>query len=245
MSEDFNEFPDIEIEFSDKENPTLRSPNAIEELSFRSTEDTFMDVDVYKDFINNCISRFRHSKTYKNYKKYLYDIGLNKCQLLGNIDSEMADIQMHHNFLNIFDITLLITEHKLKTEGSVLSYDVVQELKEEHKNNEIPLVMLSKTAHQLYHNGDGITLPARMCFGYWYDLIHRFNRGITVNIAQKIIYFVQTSIDFERENGFIDSNCTNTLLEVRKHVLGWSEYNEYADNINITGVSYDDGDYCI
>ena len=55
MSEDFNEFPDIEIEFSDKENPTLRSPNAIEELSFRSTEDTFMDVDVYKDFINNCI----------------------------------------------------------------------------------------------------------------------------------------------------------------------------------------------
>lgn len=233
----FLELPDIEIEYSDKENPTLRSPNAIEELPFKQSESTFMDVDTYKDFINNCMSRFRHSVTYNNYKKYLYDIGLNKCQLLGNLDSDMVDLEMHHNFLNLFDITLLITEHIIKTEGYVTTFDVVQELKEEHKANEIPIVMLSKTAHQLYHNSDGMILPARMCFGYWYDLIHRYNRGITLNIAQKIVYFTQRSIEFEQENNYIN-NCSGQLLTVRDHVLEWSRYNEYTDHMPISGIVY-------
>lgn len=233
----YNEIPDIYIEYSDKENPTLHSPNAFVECPFRQSQDTFMEVDIYKEFINNCISRFRHSKTYTNYKHYLYDIGLNKCQLLGNIDSDAATIEMHHNFLNIFDITLMITEHFVKTNGFVTTFDVVQELKETHKANEIPIVMLSKTAHQLYHNGDGVLLPARMCFGYWFDLLQTYNKGITLNIAQKIIYFIQRSIEFEQENNYIN-DCTNTMLKVRDHVLEWRDYNEYADSLPVSGVVY-------
>lgn len=233
----FNEFPDVQIEYSDKENPVLRSPNAIVELPFKSSEEIFMDVDIYKEFINNCISRFRHSIMYKHYKGYLYDIGLNKCQLLGNIDSEMATIEMHHNFLNIFDIALMITEHMIKTTGYATTFDVVQTLKDEHRNNNIPIVMLSKTAHQLYHNKDGMILPARMCFGYWFDLIQRHNKGITISIAQKIIYFTQRSIEFEQDNNYIN-DCSNTLLSVHNHVLEWSQYNEYADQLPISGFVY-------
>lgn len=238
MNKDFNEIPDIIIEYSDKENPTLRSPNTYLECAFKQSQESFMDVDTYKAFLNNCIQRFRRSKTYTNYKHYLYDIGLDKCQLLGNVDSEMATIEMHHNFLNIFDITLLITEHFLKTRELVTTFDIVQELKEVHKANEIPIVMLSKTAHQIYHNSDGgVVLPARMCFGYWYDLIQNYNRGVTLNIAQKIIYFVNRSIEFEQENNYVN-DCTNTMLKVREHVLEWSEYNEYADNLPISGYMY-------
>lgn len=234
MNPNFKEIPDIELEYSDKENPTLRSPNTFLECAFKQTNDSFMDVDTYKEFINNCISRFRHSVTYKNYKHYLYDIGLNKCQLLGNIDSDMATIEMNHNFLNIFDITLMITEHIINTEGSVTTFDVVQELKEEHKNNEIPIVMLSKTAHQLYHNGEGVILPSRMCFGYWYNLLKKYNRGITPSIAQKTIYFIQRSIEFEQE-GKYNNDISNSLLTVRDHVLQWNQYNEYADHMPISG----------
>lgn len=229
--------PDIHIEYSDKENPTLHSPNAFVECPFKQSQETFMDVDTYKNFITNCMSRFRHSKTYTNYKHYLYDIGLDKCQLLGNIDSEMATVEMHHNFLNLFDITLLITEHIIKTDGFVTTFDVVQELKEAHKANEIPIVMLSKTAHQVYHNGDGVLLPARMCFGYWFDLLSKYNKGITLNIAQKIIYFVQRSIEYEQENNYVN-DCTNTMLAVRDHVLEWRDYNEYADSMPVSGVIY-------
>ena len=236
-NEKYNEIPDIHIEYSNKENPTLHSPNAIVECAFQQTEESFMDVDTYKEFINNCMKRFRSSKTYNNYKHYLYDIGLDKCQLLGNINSEMAEIQMHHNFLNLFDITLMIAEHWVKTMGMVTTFDVVQELKEVHKANEIPIVMLSKTAHQMYHNGDGVILPARMCFGFWYELIKKYNRGITVNIAQKIIYFIQRSIEFEQEGNY-DNDCSNQMLQVRNNVINWNNYNVYADRLPVSGYMY-------
>ena len=234
-NKEYNEIPDIRISYDDQFNPTLRSPNTPFEQPFYHTRDMFMDVDNYKYFIENCISRFRHSKTYKNYKKYLYDIGLDHCQILGNISKEDATVEMHHNFLNIFDITLMITEHYVNTTGYVSTFDVVQSLKDEHKQNNIPIVMLSKTPHQLYHNSDGdIVLPARMCFGYWYNLLKKYNRGITIDIATKVIKFLQISMEFEK-NYSEDENKSNYLLAVNQ---GWSEYNEYADHMRIAGVVY-------
>ena len=230
--------PDIDISRDDKYNPSLKSPNSPFEQPFYQTRSTLMDIDYYKNFLQNCIARFRHSRRYKNYKAYLYDIGLNKCQLMGNINSDIATIEMHHNFLNIFDITLLITEHILNTVGYVSTFDVVQALKDEHANNNIPIVMLSKTAHQLYHNSEsGIILPARMCFGYWTELLKKYNRGITINIANKVIMFLQRSIEFEE--GYMGTDeMTNNLLTVRDEVMKWSDYNEYADNMYINGVVY-------
>lgn len=232
-----NEVPDVMVSYDDTYNPTLKSPNSVFEQPFYQTRDTLSDIDYYKHFLENCISRFRHSRTYKNYKHYLYEMGMNHCQLLGNISSDDADIEMHHNFLTIFDITLLITEHLLNTNGYVSTFDVVQLLKEEHKNNDIPIVMLSKTAHQLYHNADGIVLPARMCFGYWYELLRKFNRGITIEIASKVANFVQTSIDFEKHYNPEDDRV-NSLLGVRNEVYNWSIYNEYGDTMKINGVIY-------
>lgn len=238
MSDEYNEIPDIHICYDDQHNPTLRSPNTPFELPFRHTRDTFMDVDEYKYFIENCISRFRHSKTYKNYKKYLYDIGLDHCQILGNISKEEATVEMHHNFLNIFDITLMITEHFINTKGSVSTFQVVQALKDEHKQNNIPIVMLSKTPHQLYHNSNGdLVLPARMCFGYWYNLLKKYNRGITIDIATKVIKFLKISMEFEN-NHVPEDNKSNYLLAVRDDVKGWSQYNDYADHMRIAGVVY-------
>lgn len=239
MSEvNLNPIPDIHISYDDQYNPTLRSPNTPFEQPFYHTRDTFTDVDEYKYFLENCISRFRHSKRYTNYKKYLYNIGLDHCQLMGNISKEQASIEMHHNFLNIFDITLLITEHMLNTYGYVSTFDVVQALKDEHSQNNIPIVMLSKTAHQLFHNSNGeMILPARMCFGYWYELLKKYNRGITIDIATKIIKFINISNQFE-QNYITDNNKSNYLLAVRDEVKGWSEYNEYADHMRINGVVY-------
>lgn len=237
---DYNEIPDIMISYDDSYNPSLKSPNSVFEQPFYQTKDTFADIDYYKRFLENCISRFRHSKTYKNYKHYLYSLGLNKCQLLGNVNTELGEkvtIEMHHNFLNIFDITLLITEHLLNTYGYVSTFDVVQRLKEEHKQNNIPIVMLSKTAHQLFHNADGIVLPARMCFGYWYELLRKYNRGITIDIASKVVVFLQRSIEYEQQNS-LGTDLSNNLLTVRDNVMQWSQYNEYADTMKINGVVY-------
>ena len=58
--------------------PWVSSPNAECDLPFAVTRDVLLDVEVYKSFLTNSISRFRQSKYYKAYKSYLMGLGLDK-----------------------------------------------------------------------------------------------------------------------------------------------------------------------
>ena len=59
---------DIEVVYDDNYTPSIQSPNSPDELQFYATEDSFVDIEFYKKFLDNAISRFRTSRTYKNYK---------------------------------------------------------------------------------------------------------------------------------------------------------------------------------
>ena len=215
----------IGVVYNDKYLPSIQSPNCQWDLQFYATEESFVDLEFYKRFLDNAISRFRTSRTYKNYKAYLMSLGMNRCQILGNIDENMADIEMHHNFLTIFDIALMITEHTIKTKGYITTFDLVNTLKEEHKNNRIPLVMLTKTVHQLYHANEDFIIPAQYCFGYWQDLLIKYKYGITKDIAYKCLNFIQKSIEIEQVGN--DYALTNNLLKLRNDIVDWSGLNEY------------------
>ena len=218
-------FPDIMFDMDINSNPILSSPNSEYSIQFRQTKESFVDIELYKQFLDNAISRFRHSRTYKHYKGYLIDLGLNRCQLLPNINTEMdITIEMHHNFLTIYDIALMICEHVLNTVGSITTFELVMLLKEEHKNNRVPIVMLSKTAHQMFHNNE-MVIPAQACFGFWSELLIKYYRGITKDIANKTILFLNKSLEIEKNN--LEHN--EVLLKLRDHVLSWSNYNEYAE----------------
>lgn len=215
--------PDIEI--YDNINPTIYSPNSPYEISFQQTKQTLSEnVEDYGNFLHNAISRFRKSRTYKNYKGYLIGLGMDRCQFHGNITDKMATIEMHHNMLTIFDIALILTEYMVNVHKYVTTYDIVYLLKQEHKNNRIQLVMLSLTPHQLYHNNDDFYIDPKMCFGKWWEFLEIYKEGITIDIAYKIIRILDTSI---KKDGTSDDN---NMLELRQRILDWSQYNEYAYN---------------
>ena len=201
-------------------NPTLTSPNTPFELPFYQTRETLMDVEVYKRFLDNAISRFRHCRTYKHYKGNLLNLGLDKCQFHGNITSEMATIEMHHNMLTIFDIAVIITEHVLNTYGYISTFDLVNILKQEHTNNRIQLVMLSLTPHQLYHNSQEFFIHPDMCFGDWCKFLEIYHDGITQDIAYKIINYLNRAMDEGESND-------NGLLDLRQRIYDWSVENGY------------------
>ena len=228
--------PGILTTYDTNFNPSLQSPNCEWDLQFYATESSFVDIEFYKRFLENAIRAFRTSRTYTKYKGYLMSMGMNRCQILGNIDENMADLEMHHNFLTIFDIALMITEHTIRTKGYISSFDLVKLLKEEHRNNRIPLVMLSKTVHQLYHNNEDFVIPAQYCFGYWQELLVKYNKGITRDIANKCLNFIHKSME-------IDQIGTNTLLagdilQLRNAIMNWSDLNEYGSTMRISGVVY-------
>ena len=232
-----NNIQDIDVEYDDTYNPMLNSPNAPYGLPFYMTRDTMIDVEIYKSFLDNAISQFRHSKFYKNYKSYLMGLGLDHCQVLSNVNEDNVGargIEMNHNFLTIFDIALMITEHVLNTVGYISTFDLIYLLKLEHRENRIPIVMLSETVHEMYHQNEDMVFPAQMCFGYWVELLQRYNRGITLNIAQKVINYIDRSID-DTDN--LTSSAINDLLGLRENIEGWGMYNEYGDTRRISVIN--------
>lgn len=213
----YNQFPDIDIE-NEFINPTLTSPNSYLQLSFYLTKDSALDIETYKRFLDNAISRFRKSRTYKNYKGFLLGLGLDRCQFHGNITNEHATIEMHHNMLTIFDIAVIITEHILNTRGYISTFDLVQLLKQEHTNHRVQLVMLSLTPHQLYHNNPDFFIHPKMCFGNWVEFLNIYNTGLTQDIAFKLLFYLKKA----EELGESDDK---DLLNLRNTITNWSNLN--------------------
>lgn len=185
-----------------------------------------MDIDVYTNFIKNAVSRFRKSRTYTHYKGYLMNLGMDHCQLHSNIYADMATIEMHHNMLTIFDIAVILTEHTINTIGYITTFDLVNLLKKVHTENKVQLVMLSLTAHQLYHNANGMYIHPDMCFGNWMAFLEEYKYGITIELANKIINYVNYAIS-------LGDTETGELLKLRDKVQDWSVMNEYG--VNHTG----------
>ncbi len=207
-------------------NPTLHSPNTPFDIVFAQTRETLIDVELYKNFLDNAIARFRHSRTYKHYKAHLMELGLNRCQFHGNIssdiDQEMATIEMHHNILTIFDIALIITEHMLNVNGCITTFDLVELLRREHTQHHVCTVMLSKTAHQLVHSSNDFIIPPSMCFGNWTAFLNEYRTGITRDICFKLIFYIKAVVDKKLET----RESTLKLLKLREDILSWQSYNE-------------------
>lgn len=225
VQNEYNEYPDI-ITF-DENNPTLRSPYAPIDLPFYQTRETLMDIDNFRNFLKNAESRFRASKEYKAYKSYLIEsLGINRCQIFGNVTIEDADIELHHNIIGLFDICLLITLHTVNTVGIISTFDLIQLLIMEHYNNRIGVTFLSKTAHQMYTNDPEAYIPPEMTFGKWWELLSRYRYGITYDIANKIIKYIQK---------YQDKIPTTINIPQQEEILSWSAFNEYGYPIEKCG----------
>lgn len=235
---EFNEYPNI-IQYDDV-NPTLSSPNANFDLQFYMTKETMQDVMVYKQFISNSISRFRSSKEYKAIKSTLMEMGMDHCQILGYIkDDEMAKVEMHHNIIGIREIAIMITEHILNTVGCICTFDLITLLIQEHKNNNVPIVMLSETMHEKYHDDPNSFIPPNMTFGKWWDLLYNYRYGITLDIAYKVTNYITKAVNSE-------DPYKDFWIQLRKDVANWSGYNYYGmdpsrDNSIAIASGYSDG----
>lgn len=213
--DEYNPLPGIET-YQVNMNPQLKSPNSCFELPFYQTKESLQDIDNYRVFLKNIEKRFRSSVRYTAYKGFLYDQGLDHCQVHGYINKDMATIEMHHAILTLFDLALLITEHFLNTVGYVTTFDVVTALKEEHSKNNVALVMLAETPHQVYHNEASFYIDPSMCFGKWPVLIEKYKLGLTQDVSFKLLYYLKKSLETKGTND-------EGLLDLQEKITDWSE----------------------
>ena len=219
VRQEYNLFPGI-IHFDEK-NPTIRSELATTDCFFYQTRDTLFDIDTFRSFLKNAESMFRASAYYKLYKSYLIEyLGINRCQVFGNVTVDDATIELHHNVIGLFDMCLLITWHTVNTVGYITTYDLVQMLIEEHMNNNVGIVFLSKTAHQLYHHNNEGFIPPEMTFGKWWELLSKYRYGITYDLAYKIIKYIKK---------YQDNEALSVSPELNDIILGYAQFNETSN----------------
>ena len=208
------------VGYMDNDNPTISSPFSPFVIQFYQTPDSLNNIEDYRTFLKNVESAFRTSREYKAIKARLIESGMTNCQVHGNLNSEMVDIEMHHNMLTLFDLAMIITEHLIRTTGKASTFDVVRLLIDAHNNNEVLLIMLSKTPHQVYHNNPEFFLPFEMCIGEAWKFLEKYKYGITQDIAYKILRYLRQE---EKNNGKINDQG---LLNIRNSILSWSGLDE-------------------
>lgn len=219
IRKEYNLYPEI-ITVDDK-NPTVRSPRSLTDLPFYQTRETLMDVDTFRNFLRNAETRFRASREYKAYKAYLIEyLGINRCQIFGNITTDDANIELHHNVIGLFDICLLITSHVINTVGIISTFDLIQLLIQEHWNNRVGVTFLSKTAHQIYTNDPEGYIPPEMTFGAWWELLSIYKYGITYDLANKIIKYIKK---------YQSQLPTSLNIQLQEQILSYAYYNEYGE----------------
>lgn len=109
-----------------------------------------------KAFIKNVEKQIRTSKEYKHYLGHLNnEIGIHSCSIFGNLsdDIEGLTLEFHHYPFTLYDIVEICMNKRILNDEKFTSMDIVDEVLMLHQLNEVGLVKLSKTAHELVHAG--------------------------------------------------------------------------------------------
>ena len=204
----------MELSMINYPNPIVESPDGDSLIMLSQTRETLMDSELYLRMLRSAENAFRRSKFYKDYKSGIMNAGINMDQRRPAITSEVADVELHHNFITLEFMTIMMSEYLLNTVGFVNSLVLVKMLEEEHRANRICGIMLSTTEHQAHHNNPSDFISIKQCFGYPFEFIDRYISGMTLDISFKLL------LHLKQEDQYGKSNDTN-MIRCRDEILNW------------------------
>lgn len=188
-------------------NPTLDCDDAYYELPFRKDDEYFSVVENYIGFVKNVESMVRSSKEYRKYKDYLMnDLGMDRCQVLSNVDKDSAPLEMHHGpILSLFDIVSIILDDQLLRGKKVTTFGIADLTLQAHFDNIIQVVILSETVHQQWHATGKPFINVKQAFGDLNAFTKRFKYGIDNTMAERINRYIDLSNKYEsNDSGSFD-----------------------------------------
>lgn len=189
----------------------------------------FLDSRDYVKFIKAVEKLIRISDEYSAYKDYLMnDIGLDHCAIMPNIDSnkEKVTIEMHHGpILTLFDYCDIVTSALINRGEKVNTFMVADIVIKEHFLNNVQVVMLSKTAHQLTHAGKLFIHPGQ-AWGDLNNFLLKYKEGVTSEQTSIINEYIQQAETYNSTDGdFLKASTvsswnrgTNNVQEIKENL---------------------------
>ena len=165
-------------------------------LSIKSDGNIFSEQYYYSDFfdekgtrkfIKNIESLVRSSREYKNYIEQLRTnfSHLNQDAVMGNISTLDTDLEFHHYPFTLYDICEIVVMKGAADQKYESSFSAAKKIMDLHYKNIIGLVPLTKTNHELAHDGK-IFLSTKQIFGNWEEFYNQYLKYISAENKNKI-----------------------------------------------------------
>jgi hypothetical protein len=166
-------------------NPIIKSDESMFPESFYFSK--FYEEKAYTKFIKNIERTVRSSKEYKSYIEVLRsNVGaLNFDNVLNNITNADAELEFHHYPFTLYELVDMVCVEKFLKKEKFTTFSIAKEIMSLHYKNLVGLVPLTKTNHELAHNGS-LFFSKKQVFGEYDKLIERFNETLSSEIKEKL-----------------------------------------------------------
>lgn len=177
--------------------PTIDSDVSDFYLPFDKAEDFFSIYENEINFYRGVEKLVRTDVFYKKYINYLINVvGMNTCQVLSNVEANENSkvvMEIHHGpILTLFDITMILCNWYRHHGIPITTFDVADKILEEHQQNRIRVVLVTKSVHKEIHDGN-IILNYNQGFGDTAAFLTIYHDGVTKDIQDRINKYIEWS----------------------------------------------------
>lgn len=144
----------------------------------------------------------RGSLEYREYIKYLVNhMNMDKCHFLPKVkkqDGRRISVEIHHEPFTLYDITQIVFEKHEREGRDINHFLIAEEVMKLHYMNQVGLIPLSATVHQLVHDGK-IFIPVQDVYGKGFiDFINEYD--ISDELRTVLFDKIQMSREIEQDD---------------------------------------------
>ena len=209
------------FKFKGDKNPKIKSTTDNDVLKFYLGKEELSDPDIFEYFIKACETLIRKDERYSNYIHNLKERGFDKDVIQSGIDNTRfpnTSIEMHHGpMFTLYDVCAIVTDHLLNKDEKVSTFKIAKLVLDEHEKNHIQVVMgLTKTNHQLLHDGK-IFVHINQAIGDVLAFIKKYKKGL----RREHLYTLEEYLKLCKKFDATD----NDYLQIRKVSSKIAKYN--------------------
>lgn len=161
-----------------------------------SAMEYYVSVDTSKNrqaFVKRTERLIRGSIEYRDYIQFLKEnVDMNHCAFFQNISNEKGKsngkvkIEVHHEPFTLYEYVDVVL-NKYQDEGLPINdLLIADEVLKLHYDNQIGLIPLSKTMHQIVHKSSKIFIPLNMCYGEFSKFMEEYGNYVPDGMYEKL-----------------------------------------------------------
>lgn len=141
---------------------------------------------------------------YRDYIAYLKEyVNMNQCAFFNNVENAQGNrvrIEIHHEPLTLYDIVKVVVNKYIQEAIPLNELYIADEVMNLHYTNQVGLIPLSKSVHQIVHNSNDIIIPLHMVYGNYKQFLEEYNDYLSIDETDTFILDkIENKIDESRE----------------------------------------------